>query len=196
MPIPSSPIRATLLPLLSVLVALIGAAGTVGGILLQNQTAKSPSVVTPSPTSTPTVTHAPAKSECNQAVASKICVANVTVQINSDEPQLVTHSQRIPLKTGDTLRVVNLHYCISPEATVNRIEGKTYLFKNGIESDKYALLTPSSFPISTGCHNVGNFEKTWKVEPGQHRLSIQMIKHDGSNRIVDKSFYFNLDVGS
>ncbi|HEY9833489.1 MAG TPA: hypothetical protein V6D26_23260, partial [Stenomitos sp.] len=46
-------------------------------------------------------------SECNQAVASKICVANVTVQINSDEPQLVTYSQRIPLKTGDTLRVLD-----------------------------------------------------------------------------------------
>jgi hypothetical protein len=185
-------IKTVIVPLL---VAFIGAAGTVGGILLQNQTKKSPSVVTPSPISTPTVTYAPAKSECNQAVASKVCVANVTVQINSDEPQLLAYNQRIPLNAGDTLRVVNLHYCISPEATVNRVEGKTYLFKNGIESSKYGVLTPSSFPISSGCHNVGNFEKTWKVEPGQHRLSIQMIKHDGSTRIVDKSFYFNLDVG-
>ena len=186
-------IKTVIVPLL---VALIGAAGTVGGILLQNQTDKSPSAVTPSPTSTPRAANGSAKSECNQAVASKVCVANVTVQINSDEPQLVTYNQRIPLKAGDNLRVVNLHYCISPEATVNRVEGKTYLFKNGIESDKYGLFTPSSFPISTGCHNIGNFEKTWKVEPGQHRLSIQMIKHDGSNRIVDKSFYFNLDVGA
>ncbi len=145
------------------LVALIGATGTVGAALLATQKDKSPSGVTPSPTSTPRAANALAKSECHQAVASKVCVANVTVQINSDEPQLVTYNQRIPLKTGDTLRVVNLHYCISREATVNRIEGKTYLFKNGIESEKYALLTPSSFPISTGCHNVGNFEKTWKV---------------------------------
>jgi hypothetical protein len=183
-------IKTVIVPLL---VALIGAAGTVGGILLQNQTNKSPSGVTPS--STRTLLNDPAKSECNQAVASKVCVANVTVQINSDEPQLVAFSQRIPLKTGDNLRVVNLRYCIASEATVNRLEGKTYLFKNGIESDKYGLLTPSSFPISSGCHNVGNFEKTWKVEPGQHRVSIPLIKSDGSTRIVDKSFYFNLDVG-
>ena len=102
-------IKTVIVPLL---VALIGAAGTVGTALLGTQTDKSPSRVTPSPTSTHIAANGSAKSECNQAVASKVCVANVTVQINSDEPQLVAFSQRIPLKTGDNLRVVNLHYCI------------------------------------------------------------------------------------
>ncbi len=77
------------------------------------------------------------------------------------------------------------------------MEAKALLFKNGVESYKDVLLTPSIFPIHTGgCHNVGNFQKIWKLEPGQHQVMIPFIKHDGSNRIVDKSFYFTLDVGS
>ncbi len=172
------------------LVAVIGVTGTIEAALItQNQKISSEAKPSAIPSNNST------DSECNKVVNNKVCVANVTVQINSDEPKQVKNNEPIPLKAGDRLRVLNLHYCILPEATVNKIEVKAYLFKNGVERYNDGLFTPSTFPVNTGCHNIGNFGKTWKVEPGQHRVSIPIIKYDGSNRIVDKSFYFNLDVG-
>ncbi|MGV0105023.1 hypothetical protein NSTCB13_03728 [Nostoc sp. DSM 114160] len=132
---------------------------------------------------------------CDKVLADKVCVANLTVQVNSNELQQVTNRDRIPLKAGDTLRLSNLTYCIPSKAPVNRVEVKVYLFPNGVESYKNRFFTPSNFPISADCHNIGNFQKTWKLEPGQHRVSISIVKYVGSNRIVDSSFYFNLDVG-
>ncbi|MDF5721116.1 MAG: hypothetical protein PUP91_11675 [Rhizonema sp. PD37] len=180
--------------IVSLLVTLISAAGTLGSALIsQNQ--KSPSEVKPSATPISIISNHPTDSECNKALNTKVCVAHVTVQINSDEPQEIKNNERIPLKAGDRLRLVDLYYCILPEVTVNKVEVKGYLFKNGVESYNDGLLTPSNFPINTGCHNVNNFKKTWKVEPGEHEVSIPIIKYDGSNRIVDKNFYLNLDVG-
>ena len=132
---------------------------------------------------------------CDKVIADKVCVANLTVQVNSNELQQVTNRDRIPLKAGDTLRLSNLTYCIPSKAPVNRVEVKGYLFPNGVESYKNGLFTPSNFPIYTACHNIGNFQKTWKLEPGQHQVNIPIIKYVGSNRIVDSNFYFNLDVG-
>jgi hypothetical protein len=132
---------------------------------------------------------------CDKVTVAKVCVDNLTVQFNSNEPQQVKNSDRIPLKAGDTLRLSNLTYCIPSKALVNRVEVKVYLFPNGVESYKNGLSTPSNFPINAACHNIGNFQQTWTLEPGQHRVSIPIIKYVGSNRIVDSSFYFDLDVG-
>ncbi len=132
---------------------------------------------------------------CDKVTVAKVCVDNLTVQFNSNEPQQVKNSDRIPLKAGDTLKLSNLTYCILSKAPVNRVEIKVYLFPNGVESYKNGLFTPSNFPINAGCHNIGNFQQTWTLESGQHRVSIPIIKYVGSNRIVDNSFYFNLDVG-
>lgn len=116
-------------------------------------------------------------------------------KFNSDEPKEVTNRDRIPLKAGDTLRLSNLTYCIPSKTPVNRVEVKGYLFSNGVKSYKGGLFTPSTFPINAGCHNIGSFQKIWKLEAGQHRVNIPIVKYVGSNRIVDDSFYFNLDVG-
>lgn len=133
---------------------------------------------------------------CDKILSAKVCVSNLTVQINSDEPQLVKNHQRLALKTGDNLKVLNLSYCIPAKVSLNRIEVKAVLFKNGIENYQNALLTPSTLPINSDvCHNIGNFAKTWKLEPGKHRAIIPIIKYDGSNRVVDKSFDFIVDVG-
>ncbi|MCC5618739.1 hypothetical protein LC605_27355 [Nostoc sp. CHAB 5836] len=132
---------------------------------------------------------------CDKVTLAKVCVDNLTVQFNSNEPQQVKNRDRIPLKAGDTLRLSNLTYCIPSKAPVNRVEVKVYLFPNGVESYKNGIFTPSNFPINAACHNIGSFQKTWKLEPGQHRVSIPIIKYVGSNRIVDASFYFDLDVG-
>jgi hypothetical protein len=136
------------------------------------------------------------KSECHPSIANKVCVARVTVQINSDEPQQVKYGERLPLKSGDTMKLLNLTYCIPPQVKLNKLEAKAYLFKNGIESYQIGLSTPSSFPISTGCHNISNFVKSWHLVAGQHRVTIPLIKYDGSQRVVDKTFYLNLDVGN
>ena len=132
---------------------------------------------------------------CDKVTVAKVCVDNLTVQFNSNEPQQVKNRDRLSLKAGDTLRLSNLTYCIPSKAPVNRVEVKGYLFSNGVESYKNGLFTPSNFPINAACHNIGNFQKIWKLEPGQHRVSIPIIKNVGINRIVDSSFYFNLDVG-
>ncbi|MEH1959621.1 MAG: hypothetical protein V7L05_07005 [Nostoc sp.] len=132
---------------------------------------------------------------CDKVLADKVCVANLTVQVNSNELQQVTNHDRLFLKARDILRLSNLNYCIPSQTLLNKVEVKGYLFKNGVESYKNGLFSPSTFPINAGCHNIGNFQQTWKLEPGQHRVSIPIIKYVGSNRIVDGSFYFNLDIG-
>lgn len=134
-------------------------------------------------------------SECNQNFATQVCVSNLTVQVNSNELQQVKNGDRLFLKSGDTLRLSNLNYCIPSKALLNKVEVKGYLFKNGVKSDKNGIFTPSTFPINTGCHNIGNFQKILKLQPGQHRVSILIIKDVGSNKIVNDSFYFHMDVG-
>lgn len=134
-------------------------------------------------------------SRCDKVSPAKVCIDNLTVQVNSNELQQVKNGDRLLLKSGNTLRFSTLNYCIPSKAPVNKIEVKGHLFKNGIESYKNSFLTPSTFPINAACHNIGNFQKIWTLEPGQHRVSIPIIKYVGSNRIVDSSFYFDLDVG-
>ncbi|WP_445634656.1 hypothetical protein NSTC745_06491 [Nostoc sp. DSM 114161] len=172
-----------------VILALIAATGaivaTVAPVLIEGEKSSSE----PKPTVTATST------TCDKVSPAKICVDNLTVQVNSNELQQVKNGDRLLLKSGDTLRLSNLNYCIPAKASVNKIDVKGHLFKNGIESYKNSFLTPSTFPINAACHNIGNFQKTWTLEPGQHRASIPIIKYVGSNRIVDSSFYFDLDVG-
>jgi hypothetical protein len=163
--------------------ATIVAAGVTAIMGLGNKSSpESPSVTATSTT-------------CDKVTVAEVCVDNLTVQFNSNEPQQVKNRDRIPLKAGDTLRLSNLTYCIPSKAPVNRVEVKVYLFPNGVESYKNGLFTPSNFPIHAACHNIGNFQQTWTLKPGQHRVSIPIIKYVGSNRIVDSSFYFKLDVG-
>ncbi|MDZ8051279.1 MAG: hypothetical protein RMX68_018555 [Aulosira sp. ZfuVER01] len=181
---------ATLKLITPILVALIPASAAVLVALIS----KSNPEMKPPLAATPTMLLKQTNSQCNQY---KICVVNLTVQINSDEPLQVNNHKQIPLKAGDSLKVLNLSYCIPSEVSLNKLEAKAYLFKNGVESYQDVLLTSSNFPIHKGvCHNIGNFQKTWKLEPGQHQAIIPLIKYYGSNRIVDKSFYFTLDVGS
>ncbi|MGF1936868.1 MAG: hypothetical protein RM347_021190 [Nostoc sp. ChiQUE02] len=163
--------------------ATIAAAGVPAIMGLGNK----PSLELPSVTATSTT--------CDKVTVAKVCVDNLTVQFNSNEPQQVKNRDRIPLKAGDTLRLSNLTYCIPSKAPVNRVEVKVFLFPNGVESYKNGLFTPSNFPINAACHNIGNFQQTLTLKPGQHRVSIPIIKYVGSNRIVDGGFYFDLDVG-
>ncbi|NMG20351.1 hypothetical protein [Brasilonema bromeliae] len=176
-----------------ILVAFITAAATVGAAII-GQNNKTPSAVNPSATPSSIISKN-SELECNKTVVTKPCIANVTMQINSDEPRQIKNNERVPLKARDTLRLANLRYCIPPEVTLNKVEVKAYLFPKGTENYKNGLLTSSSFPTYTGCHNIGNFEPTWKVESGQHQVTIPIVKYDGGSRIVDKSFYLNLDVG-
>lgn len=169
--------------------ALIAATATIvaAGVPVIMGLGNKSSLESPSVTATSTT--------CDKVTVAKVCVDNLTVQFNGNEPQQVKNSDRIPLKAGDILRLSNLTYCIPSKAPVNRVEVKVYLFPNGVESYKNGLFTPSNFPINAACHNIGNFQKTWTLEPGQHRVSIPIINYVGSNRIVDSIFYFNLDVG-
>jgi len=95
--------------------ALIAATATIGATVAPaviERDKKSSSEPKPSATETSTI--------CDKVFAAQVCVANLTVQVNSDEPQLVKNNERIPLKAGDTLKVSNLSYCIPSKATVNK----------------------------------------------------------------------------
>ncbi|MBD2514167.1 hypothetical protein H6G93_03935 [Nostoc sp. FACHB-973] len=173
-----------------VVLALIAATGVIvaaGVSATMGGDNKPSSELKPSVTATSTT--------CDKVLGDKVCVADLTVQVNSNELQQVKNHDRLFLKSGDTLRLSNVNYCIPSQAQLNKVEVKGYLFKNGVESYKNGLLTPSTFPINAGCHHIGNFQQTWKLEPGQHRVSIPIIKYVGSNRIIDGSFYFDLDAG-
>ncbi|MEA5565093.1 hypothetical protein [Anabaena sp. UHCC 0399] len=174
-----------------ILVALITAGATLGSAFINKPSSQGNTSTNPAPTN-PSNFNA---SECHPTIANKVCVAHLFVQINSDEPQQVKYNQRLPLKAGDTMKFLSLTYCIPTKVKLNKIEAKVYLFKDSIENYQDMLSTPSTFPINTGCHNISNFPNSWQLAAGQHQVSIPIIKYDGSYRVVDKSFYLNLDVG-
>jgi len=88
-----------------------------------------------------------------------------------------------------------MNYCVLSQTTVNKLVAKAYLFNNGVESYQNGISTFSSFPISSGCYDVGEFQTSWKsLQAGKHQIIVAMIKYDGSNRIVDKNFHISLDV--
>lgn len=175
-----------------ILVALITASATVVGAFITK----------PSPQGNNSTDYNPTNqsksnaSECHPNMANKVCIAHVTMQINSDEPQQIKYAERLALKTGDKIKLLVLTYCLPPQTKLNKLEAKAFLFKNSTENYQNGLLIPSSFPINTGCHNINNFPNSWQMEAGQHRVMIPIIKYDGSYRVVDKSFYLNLDVGN
>jgi len=174
-----------------ILVALITAGATLG-VALINRTSPPQST---SNNTNPTNSSNSTASDCHQTT-NKVCVDHLTVQINSDEIQQVKHNQRLPLKSGKTMKLLNLTYCIPPQIKLNKIEAKAVLFNKGIESYQNVILTSSDFPVNTGCHNISNFQKSWQLEAGQHKVVIPIIKYNGSYRVVEKSFYLNLDVGN
>ncbi|MBE9209592.1 hypothetical protein IQ244_24455 [Nostoc sp. LEGE 06077] len=175
----------------TILVALISGCAALGVALINKNSPQEN--ISPNPTSTNLSTSPTA--QCHSTIAHKVCIANLTVQINSNEPQQVRYGERLPLKTEDKLKLLNLTFCIPSEARLNKLEAKAYLFNNGIENYQNMLSTPSNFPINVGCHNISNFPQSWTIAAGQHTVIIPMIKTDGSYRVVDKSFYLNLDVG-
>ncbi|WP_427159219.1 hypothetical protein ACQFX9_24710 [Aliinostoc sp. HNIBRCY26] len=173
-------------------VALIGALATLGAALFSENKQSNSEASTNTRTN---IVHHASNSECHPIIANKVCVAHLTVQINSDEPQQVKYSDRLPLQAGDTIKLLNLTYCIPPQIKVNKLAVKAHLFKNGNNNYQNVLLTPSSFPTNTGCHNVSNFQDSWQLAAGQHRVNVPIIKYEGSYRVVDQNFSFNLDVG-
>ncbi|BCL36525.1 hypothetical protein [Nostoc sp. MS1] len=182
----------TLKLLTPMLVALITASATVVADLINKPSSQGNNSINYKPTNQSSST----ASKCDIDIVNKVCVSHITVQINSDEPQQVKYAERLALKTGDKIKLLGLTYCILSQTKLNKLEAKAVLFKHGIENYQNTLLTPSSFPINTGCHSINNFPKSWQMEAGQHRVIIPIIKYDGSYRVVDKNFYLNLDVGN
>ncbi|MBD2495570.1 hypothetical protein [Nostoc sp. FACHB-280] len=176
----------------SVLVAIISACATLGVALINKTSSQTNNFNNPTPANSSTANIL----QCHQTIADQVCVSHLVLQINSNEPQQIKYGERLPLSAGDKLKLLNLSYCIPLAVKINRLEAKAVLFQNGIESYQNVLSTPSSFPINTGCHNISNFQQSWKISQGQHRVMIPLIKTDGSYRVVDKSFYLNLDAGN
>jgi len=169
------------------------AAPTIPPILQQ---ATPPPAYTPSPS---TVTlPPPAPSACTPvggATEPSVCVADVSVQINESTPRPVAYNEHISLNAGDTLRLVTLRYCASSEAMADSIVGEAYLFSNRVEDYANGLFTRAGPRIRAGCGDVGDFEGSWTLEAGQHRVVIALIHYFGDAYEVDDRFYFNLDVG-
>lgn len=142
--------------------------------------------------------------------APSVCVACVSVQINEGTPEPVGWDEHMTLTAGDALRLVNLRYCTSGEALADNVAGEAYLFPNGVETYEYGLFTRRGVHIRTGCGNVGDFEGSWIMEPGQHRVVIALMHYfsepltitvplptrctDKRDCEVDDRFYINLDV--
>jgi hypothetical protein len=160
------------------------------------QRATPPPAATPVP---PTATlPPPAPSACTPiggATEPSVCVAGVNVQINQGTPRPVAYEERMTLKAGDTLRLVNLRYCASREALADGLAGEAYLFKNRVESyENNGLFTRGGPRIRAGCGDVGDFQGSWIVEAGNYRVVIALVHYFGNAWEVDDRFYFNLDV--
>lgn len=158
---------------------------------------------TPTPTTTytltPTLTPSPPppSSECTPiggAIEPSVCVAGVSVQINEGTPQPVVSEQCMTLKAGDALRLVNLCYCTSSEALADTVTGEASFFKDRVESYENNRYVRDGPRIRAGCGNVGDFEGSWIMEPGQHRVVIALVHYSNITHEVDSRFRINLDV--
>ncbi|MGB3639123.1 MAG: hypothetical protein WBA39_16345 [Rivularia sp. (in: cyanobacteria)] len=161
-------------------VALIAATATLGTAIIQNLDKSKPT------------------SQEETITCQKTCVEHVTLQVNNDTPKQFRHKERVPLKTKDKLRIVEIKYFIPPKAIFNSLKLKPYFLTNSVDSSTVnidELPTSSDFPISQGSHSVRNFENNWQIQPGQHRIAVHIIQYDGSNKIVNKDFYLNIDIG-
>jgi len=157
---------------------------------------------TPPPAETPllpTVTSPPPFSSVCTPVGGgtepSVCVASVSVQINEGTPRPVAYEEQMALKAGDTLRLVGLRYCASSKAPADKVSGEAYLFKDRVEDYTNGLFIRVGPPISAGCGSVGDFEGSWTVESGQHRVVIALVHYFRDGSEVDDRFYFNVDVG-
>jgi hypothetical protein len=160
---------------------------------------------TPTPTAMPTVAPTPKPttpptipSECTPAGGAtepSVCVAGISVQINEGTPQPVAYEENITLNAGDILRLVNLRYCASREAGADRVSGEAYLFIDRVEDYGNGLFVRVGPRISAGCGPVGDFEGSWTLVAGQHRVLIALVHYFGDASEVDDRFFFNLDVG-
>jgi hypothetical protein len=127
-------------------------------------------------------------------VEPSVCVASVSVQVNEGTPRPVAYGERITLKAGDTLRLVSLRYCASHEALADAVAGEAYLFENGVESYENSLFTRGGPRIHADCGDVGDFQGSWIVELGQHRVFVILVHYFGTDYEVGDRFLFNLDV--
>jgi len=160
------------------------------------QQATSPPTGTPS---LPTVTSpSPSSSACTPVggvTEPSVCVAGVSVQVNEGTPRPVVYEERLTLKAGDTLRLVSLRYCASSEAPADKVSGEAYLFRNRVEDYTNGLFIRVGSSISAGCGSVSDFEGSWAMESGEHRVVIALVHYSGDGYEVDDRFYFNVDVG-
>ena len=169
-------------------------------ILTTTGTPTPPATLIPSETPTLMAIGTPASLDCQPiggVVEPFMCVAGVSVQINDGRPRPVGYEEQMALKAGDTLRLVSLRYCASSEALADAVAGEAYLFKNRVE-DYNGLFTRRGAHIRAGCGDIGDFEGSWTMEPGQHRVVIALVHYFGANigidLEVDDRFYLNLDV--
>jgi len=156
---------------------------------------------TPPPAETPLLPTAtlppPPSSACTPiggATEPSVCVASVSVQINDEAPRPVAYEERMILKAGDVLRLVGLRYCASGEALADGLAGEAYLFKGRAVSYDYGLFTRGGPRIRAGCGDAGNFEGSWIMETGDHRVVIALVHYFSDDYEVDDRFYFNLHV--
>jgi len=157
---------------------------------------------TPPPALTPSLPAAtlppPPSSACTPiggATEPSVCVASVSVQINDGTPRPVAYEERMTLNAGDTLRLVNLRYCASREALADGLAGEAYLFKNRVESyENNGLFTRGGPRVRAGCGDVGDFQGSWTMETGSHRVVIALVHYFGNLYEVDDRFFFNLNV--
>jgi len=161
----------------------------------------TPQRATPPPADTPlppaVTSPPPPSSACTPiggATEPSVCVASVSVQINDGTPRPVTYEERMTLKAGDTLRLVNLRYCASREALADGLAGEAYLFKNRAEGYDNGLFTRGGPRIRAGCGDAGDFQGSWIMETGDHRVVIALVHYFGNLYEVDDRFYFNLHV--
>jgi hypothetical protein len=106
----------------------------------------------------------------------------------------VNYEERVTLKAGDTVRLANLRYCTSREALADSVAGEAYLFKDRVETYDNGLFTPGGPRVRAGCGEVGDFDGTWIMEPGQHRVVIALVHYFGASYEVDGRFHLNLNV--
>jgi len=158
-------------------------------------TPATPHPATPTFTPIPTTSTPSVCTPIGGVVAPSVCVASISVRINEGESQPVAYNERITLKSGDALELVSLRYCTSQEALADSVAGEAYLFKNGIESYDNGLFPRGGPHIHAGCGDAGDFEGSWIVEPGRHRVVIALVHYYGNTYEIDDRFYLNLEVG-
>jgi len=128
------------------------------------------------------------------------CIANISIAVNGEPPQVVGIEENLELAAGDTLQIVNLRYCSDGDAAADSIQSEAYLFANFEEDYTSGRFSNGTDGITSGCFDTGQFASSagsadgWTLATGQHRLAVSLVHYYPGGFEEESRDFININV--